>query len=380
VLATARQSLGEIEYAGVWGEGQSITLEQVIAEILSEQSQEWAPSRPTQEGYGRGTSGPSWATQWSTGKWSARKARGVPSTTGCPLTPSVGVIECLSSSTVAPISACRHSIRVAPVRVRCFGAREVWSGDRLLRIGDTELLLLLGVHPVTGIQSEGWSTRSSTRSQPTAGGRSASGVSDCAGRCGGRCRSWGAIRCRPMRVRRTVVCLDPKLVSSDVHEFLELLECVRTLPPEAAIEAYEAALALYRGDLLDSSDVPSYRWMYDEGPQVSLTLCGDYRRLQREARLRLAGLLGAGDMPGLARAEELYTGLCAEEPEDEELWTALFRVHERAGSSLGLDSAVRRLRAALVEFAPKAADIEMVPLPPNLAQLVKQIRERIGGG
>src|SRR5712692_6424132 len=87
---------------------------------------------------------------------------------------------------------------------------------------------------------------------------------------------------------------------------------VRTLPPEAAIEAYEAALALYRGDLLDSSDVPSYRWTYDEGPQVSLTLCGDYRRLQREARLRLAGLLGAGDKPGLARAEELYTGLCAE--------------------------------------------------------------------
>jgi hypothetical protein len=37
---------------------------------------------------------------------------------------------------------------------RCFGAREVWSGDRRPRIGDAELLLLLGVHPVTGIQSE----------------------------------------------------------------------------------------------------------------------------------------------------------------------------------------------------------------------------------
>jgi hypothetical protein len=156
--------------------------------------------------------------------------------------------------------------------------------------------------------------------------------------------------------------------------------CARTLRPEAAIEAYEAALALYKGDLLDSSDVPSYRWMYDEGPQVSLTLCSDYRRLQREARLRLAGLLGAGDIAGLARAEELYTSLCAEEPEDERLWTALFRVHERAGSSLGLESAVRRLRAALVELAPKDADIETVPLPPNLEQLVKQIRGRIGGG
>jgi len=62
------------------------------------------------------------------------------------------------------------------------------------------------------------------------------------------------------------------------------------------------------------------------------------------------------------------------------LWTALFRVHERAGSSLGLESAVRRPRAALVELAPDDADIETVPLPPNLEHLVKEIRKRIGGG
>src|SRR3981081_112523 len=115
---------------------------------------------------------------------------------------------------------------------------------------------------------------------------------------------------------------------------LELLECAPKLPPEAAIEAYEAALALYKGDLLESSDMASYRWMYDEGPQVSLTLCSDYRRLEREGRLRLAKFVGAGEMAGLAGAEELYTILCAEEPEVERLWTALFRVHERACSSL----------------------------------------------
>jgi hypothetical protein len=99
-------------------------------------------------------------------------------------------------------------------------------------------------------------------------------------------------------------------VSSDVHEFLELLECARALPPEAAIEAYEAALALYKGDLLDSSDMASYRWMYDEGPQVSLTLCSDYRRLQREARLRLANLLGAGIRPG-SHGQRSCTRVCA---------------------------------------------------------------------
>jgi len=263
----------------------------------------------------------------------------------------------------------------------CFGAREVWSGDRLLRIGDVELLLLLGVHPVTGIQSEAV-VDALFDQEPTDSRR--------------------ALRQRCFRLRRAlrrevpdlrsdplpadashgerVVCLDPSLVSSDVHEFLELFECARALPPEAAIEAYEAALALYKGDLLESPDMASYRWMYDEGPQVSLTLCSDYRRLEREVRLRLAKLLGAGGMAGLARAEELYTSLCAEEPEDERLWTALFRVHERAGSSLGLESAVRRLRAALAELAPEEVDIETVPLPPNLEQLVQQIRSRIGRG
>ena len=71
----------------------------------------------------------------------------------------------------------------------------------------------------------------------------------------------------------------------------------RRLPSLPDPLPYEAALALYKGDLLDSSDMPSYRWMYDEGPQVSLTLCSDYRRLERGARLRLASLLaqpGAG--------------------------------------------------------------------------------------
>jgi len=274
-----------------------------------------------------------------------------------------------------------RQLRAAPVRVRCFGAREVWSGDRLLHIGDPELLLLLGIHPITGIQSEAV-VDALFDEEPTDGRR--------------------ALRQRCFRLRRAlrrevpdlkgdplpadashgerVVSLDSTLVSSDVHEFLELLECARRLPREAAIEAYGAALALYKGDLLDSSDMASYRWMYDEGPQVSLTLCSDYRRREREARLHLAGLLAEGETTELARAAELYTSLCAEDPEDERLWTALFRVHERAGSSLGLESAVRRLRAALAELMPEDLDIETVPLPPNLEQLVQQIRGRIGSG
>src|SRR5690349_10826931 len=41
----------------------------------------------------------------------------------------------------------------APIRVRCFGARSVWHGDRQLTIRD-ELLLLLAAHPITGIRRE----------------------------------------------------------------------------------------------------------------------------------------------------------------------------------------------------------------------------------
>lgn len=117
--------------------------------------------------------------------------------------------------------------------------------------------------------------------------------------------------------------------------------------------------------------------MYD-GPQIALTLRSDYRRQERDARLRLAELLSAGPETGLARAEELYSSLCAEDPEDERLWTALFRVHERAGSLLGLESAVRKLRFALAELASGEPDVDTMPLPPKLDILLCEIRERLG--
>ena len=124
----------------------------------------------------------------------------------------------------------------------------------------------------------------------------------------------------------------------------------------------------------------NYRWMYDEEPQVALGLRSDLRRRQKEARLRLAQLRAEGPEAGLGRAEELYWSLCAEDPEDDRLWTALFRIHERTGSSLGLESAVRRLRGALVELGgDDGTDVDRMPLPPNLDRLVQQIRQRISG-
>ena len=61
--------------------------------------------------------------------------------------------------------------------------------------------------------------------------------------------------------------------------------------------------------------------------------------------LRLAELLANGPEEGLARAEELYSALCAEDPEEERLWIALFRIHARTRSSHGLESTLRHYPA-----------------------------------
>jgi DNA-binding SARP family transcriptional activator len=271
-------------------------------------------------------------------------------------------------------------LRAAPIRVRCFGAGQVWHGDQLLVLGDPEILLLLAVHPIAGIKSEAvvdmlWDK---LPPDPVAALRKV--------RYNLRQelhRLVPEITVDPVPANayqgEKVVGLDTSVVTSDVHEFTELLECAAKLEPPAAIEAYEAALALYRGDLLDGTEVVNYRWMYDGESAVALGLRSDLRRRQREARLRLAQLLVDGPESGLDRAEELYWSLCAEDPEDERLWTALFRIHQRTGSSLGLEYAVRRLRSALAEIATdEVADVESVSLPPNLDRLLQQIRQRIG--
>jgi len=278
-------------------------------------------------------------------------------------------------------SSLLRELRAAPIRVQCFGACDVRHGDRSLKIGDPELLLLLAVHPVAGVRGEAVADMLWGDTVPD----------DIA----------GALRKERSKVRlalrrlvpelgadplpgnashgEKVVVLNTSVVASDVHEFTELLKCAGKLDPPAAIEAYEAALQLYRGDLLDSSDMRDYRWLYSEDPQVGLMLRSDFRRRHKEARLKLAKLLAEGPESGLARAEELYWDLCGEDPENERLWTALFRIHERTGSSLGLEAAVRRLRNALVELgATEVTDIDSVPLPPNLERLVQQTRQRIG--
>ena len=72
--------------------------------------------------------------------------------------------------------------------------------------------------------------------------------------------------------------LDPSVAASDVHRFLELLRLARSAPCDQAIAAYEAALGLYAGDLLDRADVPLWFWLYD-GPTLADGLRVDYRQM-----------------------------------------------------------------------------------------------------
>jgi len=176
----------------------------------------------------------------------------------------------------------------------------------------------------------------------------------------------------PLDKQHPVYRLNLAVIETDVHRFLKLLREAESLGPEDAAAAYEEALELYRGDMLDRPDVPSYRWI-DDGPRL-VDLRVKYARMQQQARRRLADLLtkaGTGD--GLARAEELYIGLAGDDPLDHRLWEALARLHGRRNDLLGLEATVRRLRSALAELG-EGEDVDRVPVPPTLERVFAEVR------
>jgi DNA-binding SARP family transcriptional activator len=175
----------------------------------------------------------------------------------------------------------------------------------------------------------------------------------------------------PIDKKNPVYRLNPSAIESDVHRFLKLLQEARSLPPVSACEAYEAALELYAGGLLERPDVPPYKWM-DDGPRL-VDLRVKYAEMEHQARRRLADLLASGSEDGLPRAQELYIGLADEDPLDHRLWEALARLHERRNDLLGLEATVRRLRSALVELG-EGDDPERVMVPPTLARVFSDVR------
>ena len=172
--------------------------------------------------------------------------------------------------------------------------------------------------------------------------------------------------------------LNPDVIESDVHCFLKLVDEGKALPRDAAIAAYEKALDLYRGDLLDRLDVPAYRWL-DDGPRV-LDLRVKYASLHQQARRRLADLLAAGSTDQeLARAEELYLCLVVTDALDHRLWEALAHVHGARNDLLGLEATFRRLRNALVDLG-EGDDPDRVTVPPTLTRVFDEVRASLMAG
>lgn len=147
-----------------------------------------------------------------------------------------------------------------------------------------------------------------------------------------------------------VVSLDVSVVASDVHEFTELLRCADGLVGAAAIDALEAAGSLYRGDLLDRPDVPTYRWLYDEDLQVALTLRSDFRRLPE---MPVCGSRSCWQTAPRRAWRELRscTRRCARRtPRRTRLWIALFRIHARHREPPRAGECVATLSSAMIEF------------------------------
>jgi hypothetical protein len=177
--------------------------------------------------------------------------------------------------------------------------------------------------------------------------------------------------------KNPVYRLNASVIESDVHRFLKLVQEAKSLPSESACAAYEAALELYSGDLLERPDVPPYRWM-DDGPRL-VDLRVKYAAIAHQARRRLAEMLATGTEDGLARAEELYIGLAEDDPLDHRVWEALARLHERRNDLLGLEASMRRLRSALVELG-EGDDPEHVIVPPALERVFTEVRAALLGG
>jgi hypothetical protein len=144
---------------------------------------------------------------------------------------------------VRPRSDLLRQFDQAPLRLRCFGTRGVWHGERQIwpsseAVEDTgwELVLLLGVHPVAGIQAETLADTIWDEETPPDPG--------------------SVLRKRRRRLRQELkrlipeldldpmptdpkgraYRLDPRVIASDVHQFVELAAWAKSLSREEGID------------------------------------------------------------------------------------------------------------------------------------------------
>ena len=115
-------------------------------------------------------------------------------------------------------------------------------------------------------------------------------------------------------------------------------------------EAYEEALALYRGDLLESVAVPTYPWLYDGAGDRHFPPPGS-PSVPEDVRLRSRTCMRP--VPPRTSWAAPSTSTRSSPPSGRMTIAGGFRclrVQGRRGDAMGLEASVGRLRTALVEL------------------------------
>ncbi len=245
----------------------------------------------------------------------------------------------------------------AKIQVWCFGNLRVMSGDRVLssegkdgaQFKPWEILIFLAAQPSRAVAKDKLITALWPDVDPSKGlnrlrvylGR----LRDLLG------EQVPDLTRELVRNERDGTCrLDPDLVWSDVHEFVETARGASHLPAEQAREAYERAYVLYQGDLLSDTQ---YSWVTERDGE-GLSLRERYRERYYRLATHLAQLYCREGRAGLA--VPVYRNLLRLDPTREEFIRRLYRCYLQLNDRGGLLREDRHLRQVLRETYASADD------------------------
>ena len=241
----------------------------------------------------------------------------------------------------------------ALVQVRCFGEFVVTSGEREIEpslddrvcFKSFELLAFLASHPDGAVSKDKllaalWPDADAERAANRMRVEMARLRALLA-------RQVEGLPAESVRCERDGTCrLDTRLITSDVHRFLELCRAAPKLPPEQAKAALEQAREVYRGDFLTGRGARFYEWVDDPG-ETGLSLRAGFREEYNRATLRLARMLCREGQA--AQAVPLYKSLLRTEPTLEDIVRELYRCYQQLGDLASLIREDRHVRQALRE-------------------------------
>jgi two-component SAPR family response regulator len=153
--------------------------------------------------------------------------------------------------------------------------------------------------------------------------------------------------------------LDLSRVESDVHRFTRLCRAAPLMPPDQAIETWNRARALYRGDLLDGPGARAYAWVTAPAEDGQLSPREHLREQFYRATLRQARLLAKANAP--LEALPLFHALLDVEPLLEDVVRDVFRCYAALGDLHGLVQEQDRLRLALLRAVGPEDDPDPEP-------------------